>query len=88
MLVTTSFHPHAGQREEARHLARRLGMPYVDRERFPLVELMERNGADSAVVVTREGWHWEDREGRQFFFTPICPSRGSNNCDKETPTRW
>jgi len=70
MLVTTSFHPHAEQKEEARHLARRLGVPYVDRERFPLAELMERNGADSAVVVTREGWHWEDREGRQFFFHP------------------
>ncbi|MFC7441506.1 class I SAM-dependent methyltransferase [Laceyella putida] len=70
MFVTTSFHPGTIETQEARELAALLEIPYVKRERHSLPELFAQMGESRAVVVTKQGWRVEEKQGLPFFFHP------------------
>jgi 16S rRNA (guanine1516-N2)-methyltransferase len=70
LFVTTSFHPGSKELHEARYLASYLGVPFVHRGRDSLSDLFVRAGKNEAVIVTKQGWRYENQDGHQFFFHP------------------
>lgn len=70
MFVTTSFDPGHKEIQEARFLASHLGIHFVQRNRDSLPDLFRRAGKKEAVIVTKQGWRYENEEGHTFFFHP------------------
>lgn len=70
MFVTTSVKPTIQQIEEAKQLAKRLQIPYVRREKGSMKKLYDRFKDPEAVIVAKNDWRYEHRDGHTFFFHP------------------
>ena len=70
MFVTTSFHPGDQETNEAKELARAWKVQFVRRGRRSLQALFEQTASDQVVIVSKEGWRYEDKKGHSFFFHP------------------
>ena len=70
MFVTTSFHPGDQECDEAKKLACDWNVPFVKRGRQSLQALFIETKSDQAVIVSKDGWRYEDQEGNSFFFHP------------------
>jgi hypothetical protein len=68
--VTTSFNPTPKQIREARTLASKLGVPFIERKRASLNELFSELHQEKACIVTKQEWRYEDIQGHVFFFHP------------------
>lgn len=55
---------------EAKQLSNRLQLPRVDRENYSLSTLFQRVSDPQALIVTKNGWRYEDQTGHQFSFHP------------------
>lgn len=69
MFVTTSIKFTPELISEAKHLAKKLHVPYVKRNRAGMQELYQQYDPE-AVIVARNGWRYEHQNGHEFFFHP------------------
>jgi 16S rRNA (guanine1516-N2)-methyltransferase len=56
--------------QAARSLALSLGLPYVEREGSSLAHLFQRADQAEVILVSKQGWRYEDRSGSRFSFHP------------------
>jgi 16S rRNA (guanine1516-N2)-methyltransferase len=70
LFVTTSFQPRQKEREEAKKLAQQLGVPLIERKRNSLADLFASLGESQAIIVRKQDWRYEDKQGNVFFFHP------------------
>jgi 16S rRNA (guanine1516-N2)-methyltransferase len=70
LLVTTSYDPTTKETEEAVAVATSLSTIYVNRGRASLGHLFEQYTTDSALIVSKKGLRYENRDGQSFFFHP------------------
>lgn len=70
MFVTTSFQPTQKQIEEAKALAAKWKVTYVERQQDTLKELFRRLADDEAIIVTKDEWRYQHLNGHRFSFHP------------------
>jgi 16S rRNA (guanine1516-N2)-methyltransferase len=70
LFISTSFHPGVKEMQEARSLALFLDVPYVERGGSSLSHLFQRAHKDEVILVSKQGWRYEDRSGNHFSFHP------------------
>lgn len=70
MFVTTSFQPTSKQVEQAKALATKWKVLYVERQRDSLEDLYKRVRDDEAVVITKTEWRYQHISGHTFAFHP------------------
>ncbi|MDF2923355.1 MAG: hypothetical protein K0R57_2269 [Paenibacillaceae bacterium] len=71
MFVTTSYHPASTELKLAKHMAARLGCPYVERRQSSLPRLLRIHGLQDILVVTTKGPRFFPQGADEpFFFHP------------------
>ncbi|MCS1351208.1 class I SAM-dependent methyltransferase [Mechercharimyces sp. CAU 1602] len=70
MLVTTSMKAQTKDIALAEELAQRLRIPYIERQRHSIVELLDLQEAEQALLVANQQIRWQERSGDSFFFHP------------------
>jgi 16S rRNA (guanine1516-N2)-methyltransferase len=70
LFVSTSVHAGAKEMQAARALALSLGVSYVERGGGSLSHLFQCVHKDEVIIVSKQGWRYEDCSGNRFSFHP------------------
>ncbi|MBA4602352.1 class I SAM-dependent methyltransferase [Thermoactinomyces mirandus] len=70
MFVTTSFDPGENETEAGQKLAAGWNVPFLARGRKSLKALFEEMKTDRAVIIGKNEWRYEEKNGFTFYFHP------------------